>query len=90
MEHRSVSPHVLVFPFPIQGHVNSMLKLAELLSLAGLRITFLNSYYTHSPPPPLHQHSGQIHALCWLSFPNDIRWAAVGSSANRCPIEGYV
>ncbi|RVW41373.1 7-deoxyloganetic acid glucosyltransferase [Vitis vinifera] len=48
MEHRSVSPHVLVFPFPIQGHVNSMLKLAELLSLAGLRITFLNSDYTHS------------------------------------------
>ncbi|KAL6311780.1 hypothetical protein AAG906_022904 [Vitis piasezkii] len=48
MEHRSVSPHVLIFPFPIQGHVNSMLKLAELLSLAGLRITFLNSDYAHS------------------------------------------
>ncbi|KAJ9701558.1 hypothetical protein PVL29_006781 [Vitis rotundifolia] len=47
MEHRSVSPHVLIFPLPIQGHVNPILKLAELLSLAGLRITFLNTDYTH-------------------------------------------
>ncbi|XP_057981757.1 7-deoxyloganetic acid glucosyltransferase-like isoform X2 [Malania oleifera] len=40
-------PHVLVFPCPIQGNVNSMLKLAELLSFAGLTITFLNSDYCH-------------------------------------------
>ncbi|KAK9091761.1 hypothetical protein Sjap_024938 [Stephania japonica] len=37
--------HVLIFPLPYQGHVNSMLKLAELLSIAGLRVTFLNSDY---------------------------------------------
>jgi hypothetical protein len=35
--------HVLIFPFPAQGHVNSMLKLAGLLSLAGLHVTFLNT-----------------------------------------------
>ncbi|KAI3893802.1 hypothetical protein MKW92_040292 [Papaver armeniacum] len=44
-------PHVLIFPLPVQGHVNSMLKLAELLCLsAGGRIqqvTFLNSDYNH-------------------------------------------
>ncbi|XP_057981754.1 7-deoxyloganetic acid glucosyl transferase-like [Malania oleifera] len=40
-------PHVLIFPFPVQGHVNSMLKLAELLSLAGIHITFLNSPENH-------------------------------------------
>ncbi|PKI46624.1 7-deoxyloganetic acid glucosyl transferase-like [Punica granatum] len=45
-------PHVVVFPFPAQGHVNSMLKLAELLMLClpgddGLRITFLNSEHNH-------------------------------------------
>ncbi|XP_065010669.1 7-deoxyloganetic acid glucosyltransferase-like [Musa acuminata AAA Group] len=39
----SMADHVLVFPFPLQGHVNSMLKLAELLSLAGLHVTFLNT-----------------------------------------------
>jgi hypothetical protein len=35
--------HVLIFPLPAQGHVNSMLKLAELLSIAGLHVTFLNT-----------------------------------------------
>ncbi|KAK8715828.1 hypothetical protein V6N13_043154 [Hibiscus sabdariffa] len=41
------SPHVLIFPLPAQGHVNSMLKLAELLALAGLKLTFLNSDFVH-------------------------------------------
>lgn len=43
----AAEPHVLIFPFPAQGHVNSMLKLAELLSLSGLRITFLNIHRIH-------------------------------------------
>ena len=48
MENWSNSPpHVLIFPLPCQGHVNSMLKLAELLSLAGINITFLNSEHNH-------------------------------------------
>ena len=47
MDGSSVSPHVLVFPFPIQGNVNSMLKLAELLCLAGVKVTFLNCLYAH-------------------------------------------
>ncbi|GLT30271.1 hypothetical protein SLA2020_050800 [Shorea laevis] len=48
MEDRKQSPpHVLIFPFPIQGHVNSMLKLAELLVLAGLKVTFINSDHNH-------------------------------------------
>ncbi|XVF83827.1 hypothetical protein PTKIN_Ptkin16aG0524500 [Pterospermum kingtungense] len=41
------SPHLLIFPLPAQGHVNSMLKLAELFALAGLKVTFLNSDYNH-------------------------------------------
>ncbi|KAK8549421.1 hypothetical protein V6N13_027175 [Hibiscus sabdariffa] len=40
-------PHVLVFPIPLQGHINSMIKLSELLALAGFRITFLNSDHNH-------------------------------------------
>ncbi|KAL6327347.1 hypothetical protein AAG906_018800 [Vitis piasezkii] len=76
MEHRSVSP----------------VSLSSLFPFKAMSIPCSNSpnFFPSPPPPPLHQHSGQIHALCWLSFPNDIRWAAVGSSANRCPIEGYV
>nr|UHB15556.1 UDP-glycosyltransferase [Paris polyphylla] len=44
---RETVTHVLVFPFPIQGHVASMLKLAELLSLARIHVTFLNTDGNH-------------------------------------------
>ncbi|KAL5568960.1 hypothetical protein UlMin_025535 [Ulmus minor] len=40
-------PRVLIFPMPAQGHVNSMLKLAELLALAGLHVTFLDTLHIH-------------------------------------------
>ncbi|KAL5708709.1 7-deoxyloganetic acid glucosyltransferase [Ranunculus cassubicifolius] len=40
-------PHVLIFPFPAQGHINCMLKLAELLCLSNLHVTFLNTEYNH-------------------------------------------
>uniref|UniRef100_M1BYM9 Glycosyltransferase n=1 Tax=Solanum tuberosum TaxID=4113 RepID=M1BYM9_SOLTU len=40
-------PHVIIFPFPAQGHVNSMLKLAQLLSLSNFDITFLVTLDTH-------------------------------------------
>ncbi|KAL3645291.1 hypothetical protein CASFOL_010471 [Castilleja foliolosa] len=42
-----LSPHVLIFPLPLQGPVNSMLKLAELLCLHRIRITFLNTHHIH-------------------------------------------
>ncbi|GFY83582.1 UDP-glucosyl transferase 72E1 [Actinidia rufa] len=48
-------PRVLIFPFPVQSHVNSMLKLAELLCLAGIHVTFLNSDHNHRL---LLRHSG--------------------------------
>ncbi|KAK6933074.1 hypothetical protein RJ641_035968 [Dillenia turbinata] len=40
-------PHVLIFPFPVQGHVTPMLRLAETLSFSNLKITFLNSHHNH-------------------------------------------
>ena len=47
MEQGSQVPHVIIFPLPALGPVNSTLKLAELLSLAGLNITFLNTDFNH-------------------------------------------
>ncbi|XP_052184184.1 7-deoxyloganetic acid glucosyltransferase-like [Diospyros lotus] len=42
------SSHVLIFPFPVQGHVKCMLQLAELLCLSGIPfLTFLNSDHNH-------------------------------------------
>nr|BAK55740.1 UDP-glucose glucosyltransferase [Gardenia jasminoides] len=39
----SSTPHVLLFPLPLQGPVNCMLKLAELLCFNHLQVTFLNT-----------------------------------------------
>ena len=39
-------PHVLMFPLPIQGNVNSMLKLAEVLCIASAQVTFVNTEHT--------------------------------------------
>nr|KYP66365.1 Cytokinin-O-glucosyltransferase 2 [Cajanus cajan] len=47
MEEATVA-HVLVFPCPLQGHVGSMLKLAELLALHHLHVTFLNTECIHN------------------------------------------
>lgn len=44
----STLPHVLIFPLPLQGTVNSMLKLAELLSISDINVTFLVTDHIHS------------------------------------------
>ncbi|CAK9135696.1 unnamed protein product [Ilex paraguariensis] len=43
-----LSPHVLIFPVPIQGHINSMLRLAELLCLSDIDVTFLTSDFSYN------------------------------------------
>ncbi|KAL3523918.1 hypothetical protein ACH5RR_016752 [Cinchona calisaya] len=46
MDHQkqfSPVPHVVIFPLPLQGPVNCMLKLAELFCLYDLTVTFINT-----------------------------------------------
>ncbi|KAI3470881.1 hypothetical protein Pfo_027544 [Paulownia fortunei] len=40
MDQGSLPSHVVVFPFPVQSHVNVMLNLAEIFSLSGFQVTF--------------------------------------------------
>ncbi|XP_075486120.1 7-deoxyloganetic acid glucosyl transferase-like [Primulina tabacum] len=40
-------PHVLIFPLPAQGHINSMLNLAQLLCLSDFHVTFIVSEFDH-------------------------------------------
>ncbi|XP_073127924.1 7-deoxyloganetic acid glucosyl transferase-like [Henckelia pumila] len=40
-------PHVLIFPLPAQGHLNSMLNLAQLLCLSHFHVTFIVSEFNH-------------------------------------------
>ncbi|XP_062006897.1 7-deoxyloganetic acid glucosyltransferase-like [Rosa rugosa] len=60
-------PHVLLLPFPAQGHIKPMLALAQLLCHAGIHVTFLNTEHNHRQLtqrqalstrfPTLHFHS---------------------------------
>ncbi|KAL2468116.1 UDP-glycosyltransferase 85A2 [Forsythia ovata] len=40
-------PHVVLIPFPAQGHINPMLKLAKILHSKGFHITFVNTEFNH-------------------------------------------
>lgn len=40
--------HVLIFPLPLQGHMNSMFKLSELLCLADIHVTYLVTVENHA------------------------------------------
>ncbi|XP_058776263.1 7-deoxyloganetin glucosyltransferase-like [Vicia villosa] len=40
-------PHAVLTPFPLQGHISALLKLAKLLHLRGFHITFVNTEYNH-------------------------------------------
>ena len=40
-------PHVVCIPYPAQGHVNPMLKLAKLLYFKGFHVTFVNTEFNH-------------------------------------------
>ncbi|KAL5080294.1 hypothetical protein RYX36_008715 [Vicia faba] len=40
-------PHAILIPYPLQGHINPMLKVAKLLHLRGFHITFVNTEYNH-------------------------------------------
>jgi hypothetical protein len=40
-------PHAVCVPFPAQGHVTPMLKLAKILHGRGFHITFVNTEFNH-------------------------------------------
>ncbi|KAL5558965.1 hypothetical protein UlMin_035176 [Ulmus minor] len=41
-------PHAVCIPFPAQGHISPMLKLAKLLHFKGFHITFVNTEFNHN------------------------------------------
>ncbi|XP_042485392.1 7-deoxyloganetin glucosyltransferase-like isoform X2 [Macadamia integrifolia] len=40
-------PHAVCIPYPAQGHINPMLKVAKLLHHRGFHITFVNTEFNH-------------------------------------------
>ncbi|CAJ1947224.1 unnamed protein product [Sphenostylis stenocarpa] len=41
------NPHAVLTPFPVQGHISSLFRLAKLLHLRGFRITFVHTEYNY-------------------------------------------
>ncbi|KAG7597937.1 UDP-glucuronosyl/UDP-glucosyltransferase [Arabidopsis suecica] len=41
-------PHVVCVPYPAQGHINPMMKVAKLLYAKGFHVTFVNTVYNHN------------------------------------------
>jgi hypothetical protein len=42
------NPHVLVMPYPAQGHIIPLLELSQCLVQHGFKITFVNTEYNHN------------------------------------------
>ncbi|GLT92626.1 hypothetical protein SLE2022_104550 [Rubroshorea leprosula] len=60
--------HVLILPFPAQGHIKPMLCLAELLCHAGLHVTFVNTHHNHRRLNNIKDLSTRHPTLCFESI----------------------
>ncbi|QCE12641.1 UDP-glycosyltransferase 83A1-like [Vigna unguiculata] len=43
----AITPHFLVIPYPVLGHVNPLIHLSQILAKHGCSITFLNTEFSH-------------------------------------------
>ncbi|XVF58418.1 hypothetical protein PTKIN_Ptkin07bG0065200 [Pterospermum kingtungense] len=41
------NPHILVIPYPMQGHITPLMELSQNLAKHGFKITFVNSDFNH-------------------------------------------
>ncbi|CAA7056562.1 unnamed protein product [Microthlaspi erraticum] len=46
--HAGQKPHVVCVPYPAQGHITPMLKVAKLLHARGFHVTFVNTVYNNN------------------------------------------
>ncbi|KAL5822162.1 hypothetical protein ACOSQ3_024044 [Xanthoceras sorbifolium] len=44
----TTKPHVVIIPYPSQGHVTPMMQLAKLLHSKGFHVTFVNTEFNHN------------------------------------------
>ncbi|MQL86022.1 hypothetical protein Taro_018548 [Colocasia esculenta] len=80
----SLPPHVLVFPFPAQGHMIPLLDLAHLLSLHGLAVTVLVTPKNVPLLDPLLSRAPTIRTLV-LPFPSHPSLPAGTENARGLP-----
>ncbi|XVF08195.1 hypothetical protein REPUB_Repub06bG0205300 [Reevesia pubescens] len=72
-EHQA--PHVVCLPFPVQGNLKPMLKLAELLSYADFQVTFINTEYVQDrllPSIDIQAFQSRFPKFQFLSIPDGL------------------
>ncbi|XP_047043274.1 UDP-glycosyltransferase 89B2-like [Lolium rigidum] len=80
------APHVLVVPYPAQGHTIPLLDLAALLAARGLRLTVVvTPATTQLLSPLLAAHPGGAVRALTLPFPSHPAFPAGIESARGCP-----
>lgn len=57
------SSHVLVFPYPFQGHINPMIQLSKRLSKKGLTVTLIIASNNHREPYTSDDYSITVHTI---------------------------
>ncbi|KAK3124876.1 hypothetical protein QOZ80_7BG0595250 [Eleusine coracana subsp. coracana] len=70
MDTAAAAAHVLVFPWPRQGHINCMLQLATALAGADVHVTFLHT--EHNLRHLAHASTASYPRLRFLSIPDGL------------------
>ncbi|KAI3913639.1 hypothetical protein MKX01_035835 [Papaver californicum] len=84
----TLPPHVVIFPVPAQGHINSMLKLAESLCLSGINVTFVNTQQNHSRQLSygnLQSRFSQFPGFCFETVPDGLSDDQLHSPGSHSP-----
>ncbi|XP_047312874.1 UDP-glycosyltransferase 83A1-like [Impatiens glandulifera] len=63
-------PHLLLFPYPSQGHIMPLMELAQTLATHGLNITFLNTQSNHNRLIENGSTSGLSDRIRLVSLPD--------------------
>ncbi|KAM1198322.1 hypothetical protein ACFX2J_009698 [Malus domestica] len=72
MEESESAAHVLLLPFPAQGHITPMLSFAQLLCHAGIHVTFLSTEHNHRLLTQRRALSARFPTLHFESIPDGL------------------
>ncbi|KAJ0049598.1 hypothetical protein Pint_16220 [Pistacia integerrima] len=66
-------PHVVVIPYPAQGHVAPLLKLATKIAKHGIKVTFVNTEFIHAKiMASIPDKAEELSPVRLVSFPDGL------------------
>ncbi|KAK1352354.1 UDP-glucuronosyl/UDP-glucosyltransferase [Heracleum sosnowskyi] len=66
-------PHILLVPYPAQGHVMPLMELAQIIAKRGLKVTFVNTDFLHNQiVNALSNKDGFEDGIHMVSLPNGL------------------